>query len=266
VGGFYRWPELEAIKGLKDEMAWALETSLETVRWSSTLAFPDFEQDYEFVALRREDEYAIYDGEVLSSTGRRLAVREFESAYLETHVRHSNALHSHTKEGNPYFVGPLARLNLSFDQLRPTAKDVSQEIGLELPLVNPYKSLIARAIELVEVCDVALELIEDYNPTGPSKIPFDIKAGEGSGASEAPRGLLYHRYMVDDQGKIRFARINPPTAQNFARMEADLWELAPTALELSHEKATLECEHLLRSYDPCISCATHFLKLEIIEN
>lgn len=266
VGGFYRLPEAGAIKALRDEMAWALEASLETTRWASTLNYPDFEQDYEFVALSREDEYAIYDGEVLSSTGRRLTVPEFERAYLETHVRHSNALHSHTSEGNPYLVGPLARLNLNFEQLRPIARQAAEEIGLQLPLKNPYKSLIARAIELVEVCDAALELIDAYQPSGPSHAAFKVVAGEGMGASEAPRGLLYHRYLVDDKGMIRFARITPPTAQNLARMEADLWALAPKVLELPHEQATLECEHLLRSYDPCISCATHFLKLEITES
>jgi coenzyme F420-reducing hydrogenase alpha subunit len=265
VGGFYRWPEISALKGLSDELKWALEASIETARWAATLNYPKFEQDYEFVALNREDEYAIYDGDVLSSTGQRLGVIDFNKGYLETHVRHSNALHSHTQDGNPYFVGPLARLNLNFEQLRPTAKTVAQEIGLKLPLKNPYKGLIARAIELVEVCDAAVEIIDAYQPKGSSHVNFKIKAGEGMGASEAPRGLLYHQYLVDDKGFIRFAQITPPTAQNFARMEADLWHLAPKVLKLSHEKATLECEHLLRSYDPCISCATHFLKLEISE-
>ena len=89
------------------------------------------------------------------------------------------------------------------------------------------------------------------------------KAGEGAGVSEAPRGLLYHRYVVDDKGLICFAKITPPTAQNFAQMEADLWQYAPGVLDLPHAEATLACEHLIRSYDPCISCATHFLKLKV---
>jgi len=263
VGGFYRWPDQASISGLEQDLRWALEVSMETVRWAKTLDFPSFEQEYEYVALNQPDEYAIYDGNILSSKGLPLSVEEFENEYIETHVKHSNALHSRTNEGNPYFVGPLARLNLNFDQLRPNAKKIAREIGLELPLLNPYKGLIARAIELVEVCDAAIEYIQNYRPTGPSHVPFKIKAGEGSGASEAPRGLLYHRYVVDQDGMIRFAKITPPTAQNFARMEADLWQLAPKVLELSHKEATLACEHLLRSYDPCISCATHFLKLEI---
>ena len=265
VGGFYRWPDREAIKLLTEDMKWALQASIETVQWANTLNYPEFEQEYEFVALTQPEEYAIYDGTVLSSHGQEILVSDFEQAYLETHVRHSNALHSRTALGNPYFVGPLARLNLNYNQLRPTARKAAEEISLELPLRNPYKGLIARAIELVEVCDVGLEIIQRYNPSGPSHVPFKVKSGEGSGASEAPRGILYHRYLVDDKGMIRFAKITPPTAQNFARMEADLWQLAPQVLEKSHAEATLACEHLLRSYDPCISCATHFLKLEISE-
>ena len=264
VGGFYRWPDLKTIKDLLPEMKWALQASLQTVKFAAGLKFPDFEMDYEFVALTRPDEYAIYDGDILSSKGSRIAVDTFESDYIETHVRHSNALHSHTAaDQTTYFVGPMARLNLNYEQLRPIARNAADEAGLQLPLRNPFKNLLARAIELVEVCDVAIELIDEYAPKGPSCAPLTLKDGQGSGASEAPRGLLYHRYIIDNQGMVRFAKITPPTAQNFAQMEADLWKFAPSVLDLSHEEATLACEHLVRSYDPCISCATHFLKMTV---
>jgi coenzyme F420-reducing hydrogenase alpha subunit len=263
VGGFYRWPDQTSIQGLLPELRWALQTSLETVEWAATLNYPQFEQAYEFVALARPDEYAIYDGEVLSSTGKQISREAFEKHYLETHVRQSNALHSHTTAGTTYFVGPLARLNLNFAQLRPAAQQAASKIDLQLPLRNPYMGLVARAIELVEVCDLAIELVEAYLPAGESHASFKPRAGEGCGVSEAPRGLLYHRYIVDEQGMVRFARITPPTAQNFAQMEADLWALAPSAVQLPQEEASLAFEHLLRSYDPCISCATHFLKLRI---
>ena len=263
VGGLYRWPDVENIKALLEDMKWALQASLETVQFAATLDYPEFEMDYEFVAINRPDEYAIYDGEVLSSTGRRLSVNQFETAYLESHVPQSTALHSHTVEGNPYFVGPLARLNLNYEQLRPVAKQAAVDIGLELPLKNPYKSLIARAIELVEVCDLGIELIEAYDPQGPCYAEVTLVEGEGCGISEAPRGILYHRYKVGADGLIQFAKITPPTAQNYARMEADLWELAPQVISRPHQEASLACEHLIRSYDPCISCSTHFLKLRI---
>jgi sulfhydrogenase subunit alpha len=263
VGGFYRWPAEQTIHGLVPDLEWARQASIDTLKWAATLNYPDFEQEYEFVALNRIEEYAIYDGDILSSNGKRISPLEFEKNYIETHVERSNALHSHTADDHTYFVGPLARFNLNYKKLRPMAKEAARSIGLKAPILNPYKGLLARAIELVHTCDLAIELANLYQPHGPSHVEFSIQPGEGCGVSEAPRGLLYHRYVVDEQGLIRFARITPPTAQNFAQMEADLWALAPTAINQPQEEASLSFEHLLRSYDPCISCATHFLKLKI---
>lgn len=265
VGGFYSWPIVEEIKALIPDLEWGLEASRETVRWAADLAFPELTiDDYEFVAIRHANEYSILEGDVMSSSIEEpFAVEDFEKAYLETHVRHSNALHSHNVEGKPYITGPLARLNLNSEQLGPEAQAIISEIGLELPITNPYKALIARAVELVEVYAEALRLAKTYEPKGSSCVAFKVRAGEGCSASEAPRGLLYHRYIVDSKGEILYARIVPPTAQNLARIEADLWVLAPQVLEMPQEQATLACEHLVRSYDPCISCATHFLKLNI---
>jgi len=265
VGGFYRWPDVEKIKGLLEDMKWALQASLETVQFAGSLDYPDFEMDYEFVSNTRSDEYAIYDGDILSSTGRRVSVNDFETAYLESQVPQSTALHSHTVDGDSYFVGPLARFNNNYEQLRPIARQAAEDIGVELPLKNPYKSLIARAVELVEVCDVGVDLMEAYDPKGPPYEDVVLEEGEGCGISEAPRGILYHRYKVGADGLIQFAKITPPTAQNYARMEADLWVLAPEVISLPHAEASLACEHLIRSYDPCISCSTHFLKLNITE-
>ncbi|OGN98875.1 MAG: dehydrogenase [Chloroflexi bacterium RBG_13_50_21] len=265
VGGFYRWPAVDAIHALIPELEWARQASIDTVKWAATLTYPDFEQDYEFVALNRLDEYAIYDGNILSSSGKQISPLDFEKNYIETHVERSNALHSHTVDNGTYFVGPLARLNLNYKKLRPLAKQAARAIGLKLPLRNPYKGLIARAIELVHSCDLAIELANAYQPQGPSHVEFSVQPGEGCGVSEAPRGLLYHRYIVDEQGLIRFARITPPTAQNFAQMESDLWALAPTVINQPQEEASLSFEHLLRSYDPCISCSVHFLKLNIVK-
>jgi coenzyme F420-reducing hydrogenase alpha subunit len=263
VGGFHRWPELYAIRQLIPDLDWARQAAIETVQFAAGLTYPEFEMDYEFVAITRPDEYAIYNGEVKSSKRDLIPLERFERVYLESHVRHSTALHSHAADGKTYFVGPLARINLNYNQLRPIAREAAAEAGVELPLRNPFKGLLARAIELVEVCDVAVELANTYTPSGPSRIIVPVHAGEGAGVSEAPRGLLYHRYVMDEQGMIRFARITPPTAQNFAQMEADLWQYAPRVLEWPHEEATLACEHLVRSYDPCISCSTHFLKLKV---
>jgi sulfhydrogenase subunit alpha len=263
VGGFYRWPAVELIHNLIPDIEWARQASIDTVKWAASLNYPDFERDYQFVALNRIDDYAVYDGDILSSSGQRISPVEFEKYYLESHVERSTALHSHTATNETYFVGPLARLNLNYRKLRPMARQAIREIGLKFPLLNPYKGLIARAIELVHVCDLATELANAYQPQGSSFKEIRLIPGEGVGVSEAPRGLLYHRYVVDEQGFIRFAKITPPTAQNFAQMESDLWALAPSAINQPQEEASLSFEHLLRSYDPCISCSTHFLKLRV---
>jgi sulfhydrogenase subunit alpha len=263
VGGFYRWPDPEPLKALLPDLEWALQAAKDCVKWAVTLPFPELEMDYECVAIHNPNEYGIIKGEIWSSKGSRLSVPEFENRYLEEHVKHSNALHGHTKEGGTYIVGPLARLNLNHEQLLPQAKQAMQEAGIKLPITNPYKSLIARAVELVQSYEEAIILVKAYAPSGPSQVELHLKAGEGFGASEAPRGVLYHRYKIDEHGSIKFARIVPPTAQNLPRIEQDLFALAPRLVDMSKEEASLTAEHLVRSYDPCISCATHFLKLTI---
>jgi sulfhydrogenase subunit alpha len=263
VGGFYRWPEAASLTNLLPELEWALEAARETVKWAVTLPYPELEIDYEFVALHHPHEYAVIKGEVWSSRGSHLSVTEYETRYLEEHVRRSNALHSAIKDGGHYLVGPLARLNLNHEQLLPEAKAALQESQIKLPITNPYKSLIARAVELVHFYGEAIQHIRAYEPIGPASSALNLKAGEGTGASEAPRGLLYHRYQIDAQGRVQFAKIVPPTAQNLPRIEEDLFALAPQIVAMPLERATLTAEQLVRAYDPCISCATHFLKMRV---
>jgi sulfhydrogenase subunit alpha len=263
VGGFYRWPDAAPLKALLPDLEWALEAARAAVKWAVTLPFPDLELDYEFVALHHPEEYAVINGEVWSSRGSQMSVAEYETRYLEEHVSRSNALHSHIADGGHYQVGPLSRLNLNHAQLLPAAQKSLQDNQIKLPITNPYKSLIARAVELVHFYEEAILNIKAYDPAGPAHLELKLKAREGAGASEAPRGLLYHRYKIDEQGRVLFAKIVPPTAQNLPRIEEDLFALAPQIVEMPQEQATLTAEHLVRSYDPCISCATHFLKLKI---
>ena len=265
VGGFYRWPDAGPLKATLPELEWALEAAKKTVKWSLTLPYPELELDYEFVAIHNNDEYGVMKGDVWSSKGSKLSVTDYETRYMEEHVQRSNALHSHTKGGGHYLVGPLARLNLNHEQLMPEALKALKDSKIELPLKNPYKSLIARAIELVNFYEEAIQLVKAYDPSGPAHIDLKLKAGEGCGMSEAPRGLLYHRYKIDEKGRVKFAKITPPTAQNLPRIEDDLLALAPQLVKMEQEQATLTAEHLVRSYDPCISCATHFLKLKVEE-
>jgi sulfhydrogenase subunit alpha len=263
VGGFHRWPDKASLNALLSELEWGLEAAKETVRWSLNLPYPDLEIDYEFVAIHHPEEYGVMHGEVLSSKGHKTSVADFEMRYFEEHVQRSNALHGHTSYGGTYLVGPLARLSLNNAQLLPQAQKALEDANLQMPLKNPFKGLIARAIELVHFYEEAIVLIKAYNPTGPAHLNLKLKVGEGFGMSEAPRGLLYHHYKIDEQGMVKFAKIVPPTAQNLPRVEADLLAIAPQLVTMEQEVATLTAEHLIRAYDPCISCATHFLKLKI---
>ncbi|HEY6072486.1 MAG TPA: Ni/Fe hydrogenase subunit alpha, partial [Anaerolineales bacterium] len=250
VGGFHRWPDPRDLRALLPDLEWGLEAAKKCVAWSATLPYPELEIDYEFVALHHPSEYAVTEGEIWSSRGRRIPVSDFETVYFEEHVRHSNALHGRTLEGDTYLVGPLARLNLNSAQLLPQAKRAMKEAGIKLPLRNPYRSLIARAIELVHFYAEAIQLVQAYQPEGPAHLPLQLRSGEGCGATEAPRGLLYHRYRIDDGGLVQSAKITPPTAQNLPRIEADLMVLAPQLMEVPQEQATLTAEHLVRAYDP----------------
>jgi coenzyme F420-reducing hydrogenase alpha subunit len=178
-------------------------------------------------------------------------------------VAHSNALHAHRVGGGSYQVGPLARLNLNLDKLTPKAKEALEKTGLSFPNNNPFVSIVARAVEMVVSFEEALRLIETYERPSPSRLPVEPRAGEGCHITEAPRGILYHHYRLNEAGLIEQAQLIPPTSQNLKRIEDDLRQFIPDILKLPEDEATLRCEQLVRSYDPCISCATHFLKLNV---
>lgn len=263
VGGFYKVPSKKELAPIVEDMKWALEASVATAKLVSTFEFPDFEQDYEFVALSHPDEYPFCEGRVVSNKGLDIDVSEYEDNFREQHVKHANALHSQVRARGSYFTGPLARFNLNFDKLPEIAKQTARECGLSVPCLNPFKSIVVRAVELVFACAEALRLIESYEPPAKPRVEAPARAGTGQAVTEAPRGILYHRYSIDPQGLILSAKIVPPTSQNQKRIEDDLWRFVPQLLDKPIEEITLRCEQAIRNYDPCISCATHFLKLKI---
>jgi coenzyme F420-reducing hydrogenase alpha subunit len=263
VGGFYRVPTREELQPVAKKLKWAREAAYETVRWVAGFEFPDFEQDYEFVALRHPDEYAVLDGRLVSNKGLDIAIREYDEHFEEEHVPHSNALHSRIVGRGSYFVGPLARFNLNFELLSPLAQDASREVNFLPECRNPFKGILARAVEILYACDEALSIIEAYEPPERPFVEIEPKAATGYGCTEAPRGILYHRYTIDAEGTIQDAKIVPPTSQNQRRIEEDLYHFVARSLELPDEQLQWRCEQAIRNYDPCISCATHFLKLHV---
>jgi len=263
VGGFYRIPSRAELAPLTERLKWARDAALETVRWTASLPFPNFEQDYLFVALRHPEEYPLNEGRIVSNEGLNIAVEEYDKHFVEEHVRHSNALHSALVGQRAYFVGPMARYNLNFDRLSPLARQAAQEAGLTSVCHNPFKSILIRSIEILYACDEALRIIAGYEPPESPMMNIPVCASSGCGCTEAPRGILYHRYRVDHSGTILDAKIVPPTSQNQKIIEQDLSQFVPKFLAMPEAELGWRCEQAVRNYDPCISCATHFLKLEV---
>lgn len=263
VGGFYRTPRRRELQPLAEQLKWARDAALETVRWAGGFDFPECERDYEFVALHHGGEYPFNEGRVTSNRGLDIAPEQFEVHFEESHVKHSTALHAHRRDGKPYLTGPLARYSLNFGQLSPLAKTAARDAGLGVSCMNPYRSIVVRAVEVLYACDEALRLIESYQEPEHPAIAAQPRAGIGYSATEAPRGLLYHRYRLEADGTIAEANIVPPTSQNQASIEEDLRHFIAGWLDLPDAALRHRCEQTVRNHDPCISCATHFLRLEI---
>jgi coenzyme F420-reducing hydrogenase alpha subunit len=263
VGGFYRVPTKAELETLVPDLEWALEAAVKTARFVSGFSFPAFTRDYEYVALRHPEGYPIEDGRIVSNRGLDIAAAEWDDHFVESHVEWSNALHARRRDGGSYHVGPMARYSLNSEQLTPVALATAKEAGLGSTCDNPFQSIVVRAIEIIFACEEALRLIARYQP--PSRPAVDVQPchGTGYGVSEAPRGLLYHRYDVDGQGLITDAHIVPPTSQNQLSIENDLRAYVPGHLDLPDDRLQWELEQAIRCYDPCISCATHFLDLTV---
>lgn len=263
VGGFYRVPSRQEMAQLVAQLQTGRQTALESVRWSAQLPFPDFERDYEYVALHHPTEYPFNEGRLISNRQLNIAAREYEDHFVEEQVPYSSALHSILKQRGAYLVGPLARYNLNFERLSPLAQQTAMEVGLGTSCRNPFKSIIVRGIEVLYAFDEALRIIEQYETPEQAAVELHPRAAVGYAITEAPRGILYHRYRLDDAGLIADAKIIPPTSQNQKSIEDDLRSYVAQVLELPEEQLTWQCEQAIRNHDPCISCATHFLKLHI---
>jgi coenzyme F420-reducing hydrogenase alpha subunit len=263
VGGFYRVPARADLAPLVDTLERAREQALDTLRWVSTFDIPDFERHYEFVALRHVSEYPFNEGRLVSSSGLDIAVREYEDHFVEEQVAHSNALHAILKGRGAYVVGPMARYSLNFDRLPPPVQQAAREANLSSVCRNPFQSIVVRAVEVLYAVDEALRIVAAYEPPVRPAVLVEAREGSGCGCTEAPRGILFHRYRLKADGTIADAKIVPPTSQNQKAIENDLGQFVERHLQLSNEKLTWKCEQTIRNYDPCISCATHFLTLQL---
>ena len=263
VGGFYKLPTKSELIGIKDDLKRARDDAMQTVQLVSKFTFPDFYRDYEYVALSHPNEYPINEGRIVSNKGMDIEASDYDQYFEEQHISYTNALHSVIKERGEYFVGPMARYNLNFDKLSPLAKETAKDAGLEPLCNNTFKSIIIRSIEILYACDEALRIIDQYEMPEKSRLEIKPSVSTGFGCTEAPRGILYHRYKMDKEGSILDAKIVPPTSQNQKTIESDLCDFVDNNISLSDKELTWHCEQTIRNYDPCISCATHFLRLNV---
>jgi coenzyme F420-reducing hydrogenase alpha subunit len=265
VGGFYRAPSRDELKRLLPDLEWGVQAAIETLELVSKFDFPDLKVDYECVSLKHPEEYPMNEGRIVSTSGLDIPVEQYEQHFQERHMPQSTALHSvMLPEEKSYLVGPLARINLCFDQLSPTAKRAAETCGIAWPSRNNFQSIAARAVEMIDAFEEAVAIVKNYYAEpAQSRIHVIPKPGVGCHATEAPRGLIYHRYRIGDDGLVAEAKIVPPTSQNQGQIENDLRAYVPRIVGFDDAVATQKCEHMIRNYDPCISCSTHFLDLRI---
>ncbi len=266
VGGFYSAPTVKEMRGLRDEIKKGLDSAIAILDLVKTFEYPDFDQDYDFVALRHPDEYPLNEGRVVSSSGLDIEQHEFENYFEEEHVERSSALHCVMKNSRrPYHTGPLARYALNYDKFPAHIQDMAIDVGLGPVVTNPFQSLLVRVLESIYAYDEALRIIDDYQEPDAPFVDIDPQngPGKGIGITEAPRGICFHQYEIGRDGLIKKAWIMAPTSQNQKMIEDDLWKFIPEHMHLEDERLQWHCEQAIRNYDPCISCSCHFLNLTV---
>jgi sulfhydrogenase subunit alpha len=263
LGGFHRVPTRAELDVLRPELAACLELAEELVRWCATFSFPSLDRDVELVALRHGGEYPFNEGRLVSTAGLDIAAEQFEEAVVEDQVPRSTALHARLVGRGPYVTGPLARFALNHDLLGPRAIAAARDADLDPTCRNPFRTLLVRGVEVVHALEEALQIVDGWAPPAEPAIPIPSRASRGAAITEAPRGILYHRYDIGEDGLIAEAKIVPPTSQNQRSIELDLQALGGDLARLPLPEATRRAEHAIRNYDPCISCSTHFLTLRV---
>jgi coenzyme F420-reducing hydrogenase alpha subunit len=268
VGGFYRAPTRAELDTLVAPLRRAREQALEALAWVGTFSFPELSVDRELVALRHPTEYPMNEGRLVSTKGLDCSAEDYDQHFDEEQVSHSTALHARMRGRGHYLTGTLARYALNADRLPDDLRQAADAAGFPAPVTNPFRSIGVRLVEVAYACGEALRIIDGYAPPARPFVDVPPRAASGAAATEAPRGLLWHRYSTDAEGTLTHARIVPPTSQNQASIEDDVRAVATELLRAvgpgSDEGAlTHRCEQAVRNHDPCISCSTHFLRLTL---
>lgn len=263
IGGFYKAPNQTQIKNTLEHVKARINDCETLIEWVASLPLGDNTHEFTCVSLRHPDEYPMNEGSIVSDKGLNISIDCFDEYFKEFQVPYSNALHC-LLQGHPYLVGPLARVNINYDRLPARIIDMLDRIGVHFPSNNMVHSIIARAIEIYYCVLEAQRILESYIYPESSHPKIQPRPGIGYGCTEAPRGMLWHCFEMDEQGLVKSARIVPPTSQNQARIEEDLYiSLQQFGLNKADDELRTFSEMIIRNYDPCISCSTHFLTMTV---
>ena len=270
-GGFSKIPTIKELSALKKKMQAAIPDLQAIAKLVKSVAtkLPNFSRETEFIGLSSPDEYALYDGQLASTDTGKTPVNEYLSFTNEYIVPRSTAKWTkHNRDS--YMVGALARFNLNYDKFSPWTRQVADMFGLKPVCHNPFMNNVAQLVETVHSVEDTIRLIGELESTGLKsqteyfKPEIKVKAGRGVGAVEVPRGILFHDYTYNNKGVCTKANCIIPTNQNHANIDMDMKAFVPTLLDRSQKEIELGCEMLVRAYDPCISCSTHYATVHFV--
>ena len=269
-GGFSKIPSMKELAVLRQKLQDSIPNLQAVAGLFKSLAgnLPNFERETEYIALTNPNEYALYDGEVASTDTGAAPAKEYLTYTNEYVVPQSTAKWAkHTRDS--YMVGALARLNLNYKTLSPMAQKVAEMFNLKPMCYNPFMNSIAQLVETVHSVEDSIRLINELEANGLKTQPdynnpsIKVKAGSGVGAVEVPRGILFHDYTYNDKGVCTKANCIIPTNQNHGNISLDMKALLPQLLNKPQKEIELALEMLVRAYDPCISCSTHVVKVDL---
>jgi coenzyme F420-reducing hydrogenase alpha subunit len=259
AGGFKKVPSKEEIKKMIDKGEEAFHCVKDLGNIFSKLKIPEFYRETEFVALSKKGTYAIYDGDIVSSKGLHIPVEKFENNFHELH-KQQEVVKRVEHEGHSYMVGAIARANINFKQISPSAFEYLESMNIKFPDFNPFHNILFQLAELFHFIEESRRLLNELFQVDLSKAitgHYEVKEGVGVGAVEAPRGTLYYHLDIDKKGYIKNANIITPTAQMINNLEDDIAVYIPKILNLSDKEKEKKLRAFIRAYDPCIACSVH---------
>jgi coenzyme F420-reducing hydrogenase alpha subunit len=263
VGGFSHVPTRSQLEAMRKRLTDAIPDAEAQIELMGRLEGPRLARQSQYLAVKHMKEFPLHDGALCTDAGAQTPERDYQTLIKERNVPYSHAKFSEIG-GKSFFVGSLARLNVAGTQLLDRARAMAKEVGLRLPDYDTYHNNLAQAVEYLHYLEHAIQVIDTLRQKElkAGVVDFKIRAGTGTAAVEAPRGVLIHRYSIDASGRVTGADVITPTAMNYANIEADAQALVPQLTSLSKEEAELRVNMLLRAYDPCISCSVHFVRVE----